>query len=216
MPLKFSKRTNKPNKSISALRKLSAVRLMRIEMGGAFADLLNEKGKGSGDNEMGYVERTLGFRTKDLDDRDLRLIIRIGSYEIVKLDMPPYAVVDEDNNSLPLPKLEGDDRAQARALATLYSHPVNEQNAEVGKLSSLDIITLSLVDGKALDKVSWQEEAIRLMEWNNSEPSFNLRANSGKGVTRDDLVMQLNLLKIVMQAGLLKQGLCSVQDESAG
>lgn len=54
---------------------VSAVRLMRIEMGGAFADLLNEKGKGSGDNEMGYVERTLGFRTKDLDDRDLRLVI---------------------------------------------------------------------------------------------------------------------------------------------
>ena len=54
---------------------VSAVRLMRIEMGGAFADLLNEKGKGSGGNEMGYVERTLGFRTKNLDDRDLRLVL---------------------------------------------------------------------------------------------------------------------------------------------
>lgn len=43
-------------------------------MGGAFADLLNEKGKGSGENEMGYVERTLGFRTRDLEDRDLRLV----------------------------------------------------------------------------------------------------------------------------------------------
>lgn len=53
---------------------VSAVRLMRIELGGAFADLLNEKGKGSGDNEMAYVERSLGFRTKELDDRDLRLV----------------------------------------------------------------------------------------------------------------------------------------------
>lgn len=53
---------------------VSAVRLMRIQFGGAFADLLNEQGKGSGDNEMGYVERTLGFRTRDLDDRDLRLV----------------------------------------------------------------------------------------------------------------------------------------------
>lgn len=53
---------------------VSAVRLMRIELGGAFADLLNEQGKGSGDNEMGYVERTLGFRTRALDDRDLRLV----------------------------------------------------------------------------------------------------------------------------------------------
>lgn len=54
---------------------MSAVRLMRIELGGAFADLLNEKGKGSGDNEMGYVERSIGFRPRDLDDRDLRLVI---------------------------------------------------------------------------------------------------------------------------------------------
>lgn len=81
-----------------------------------------------------------------------------------------------------------------------------------------------------------QEEAIKLMVWNNSDPSFSLRANSGKGVTRADLVMQLNLLKVphelslhldefirvktglqnVIQAGLLKEGLCAVQDESAG
>lgn len=57
---------------------VSAVRLMRIQLGGAFADLLNKKGKGSGDNEMGYVERTLGFRTKDLDDRDLRLVFYLS------------------------------------------------------------------------------------------------------------------------------------------
>lgn len=52
----------------------SAVRLLRIEHGGAFADLLNEKGRNSAENEMGYVERTLGFRTRDLDDRDMRLV----------------------------------------------------------------------------------------------------------------------------------------------
>ena len=53
---------------------VSAVRLMRIELGGAFADLLNEKGKGSGENEMGYVQRTLGFRTRELNHHDLRLV----------------------------------------------------------------------------------------------------------------------------------------------
>lgn len=63
---------------------VSAVRLMRIELGGAFADLLNEKGKGSGDNEMGYVERTLGFRTRDLDDRDLRLVIPLSQFSIFR------------------------------------------------------------------------------------------------------------------------------------
>ncbi|OMO83754.1 Bacterial Fmu (Sun)/eukaryotic nucleolar NOL1/Nop2p [Corchorus capsularis] len=302
-PSKFSNRTNKSSTSISTAKKglsrpshkiqklnlevsphraVSAVRLMRIEFGGAFADLLNERGKGSGDNEMGYVERTLGFRTRDLDDRDLRLvtdivggtirwrryldhliaslfhdesvfrsieplllqILRIGFYEIVKLNMPPYAVVDEnvklakvalrpgagnmvngilrklvlvkENNSLPLPKLEGDDRARARALAIIYSHPV------------------WMV--RRWTKYIGEENAIRLMMWNNRDPSFSLRANSGKGVTRDDLVTQLDSLKVphevslhlndfvrvniglqnVIRAGLLKEGTCSVQDESAG
>uniref|UniRef100_M1CX35 Ribosomal RNA small subunit methyltransferase B n=1 Tax=Solanum tuberosum TaxID=4113 RepID=M1CX35_SOLTU len=188
------RKTHKLNLEVSPHRAVSAVRLMRIEFGGAFADLLNEQGKGSGDNEMGYVERTLGFRTRDLDDRDLRLvtevvggtirwrryldhlilslchdertfrsmepllvqILRIGFYEITKLDMPPYAVVDEsvrlakvalrpgagnlvngilrklavlkESDSLPAVEVDGDDRQQARGLATLYSHPVVRLN----------------------------------------------------------------------------------------
>lgn len=44
-------------------------------MGGAFADLLNGNGPNSGGNEMDYVERTLGFRTRELDNRDIRLVI---------------------------------------------------------------------------------------------------------------------------------------------
>jgi len=59
---------------------VAAVRLMRIEFGGAFADLLNEKGKGSGENEMGYVQRTLGFRTRELNHDDLRLVSNLLSY----------------------------------------------------------------------------------------------------------------------------------------
>lgn len=70
----------------------------------------------------------------------------------MKLGMPPYAVVDEnvrlakvslrpgagnmvngilrklvllkEKDFLPLPKIEGDEREQARALATIHSHPV--------------------------------------------------------------------------------------------
>ncbi|KAF9601625.1 hypothetical protein IFM89_021091 [Coptis chinensis] len=298
-------RPNKLNLQVSPHRAVSAVRLMRIEYGGAFADLLNTKGKGSGANEMGYVERTLGFCTRKLDDRDLRLvtdivggtirwrryldhlivalchdervfrsmeplllqILRIGFYEILKLDMPPYAVVDEtkwqilrslpafqsytvkgcadenvtlakvalrpgagnmvngilrrlvflkENNSLPLPKVEGNDRMQARALATLYSHPVWMVRRWIKYLG--------------------QEEAKRLMAWNNCDPSFSLRANTAKGFSRADLVKRLETLKVphelsrnlddfvrittgmqnIIQAGLLKDGLCSVQDESTG
>lgn len=272
----------KLNVEVSPHRAVSAVRLMRIELGGAFADLLNEQGKGSGDNEMGYVERTLGFRTRDLDDRDLRLvteivggttrwkryldhlilslchdentfrsmeplllqILRIGFYEILKLEMPPYAVVDEnvklakaalrvgagnmvnallrklallkERNLLPEPKVDGDDRQQARALATIHSHPVWMVRRWINHLGI--------------------DEAIKLMTWNNTDPSFSIRANTGKGFTRADLVGELEKLKVpyelsqhlddfvrlrtgmqvVIQAGLLKNGFCSVQDESAG
>ncbi|CAM8898718.1 unnamed protein product [Rhodiola kirilowii] len=290
-----SKITRKSDTAVSTRKNVSAVRLMRIEYGGAFADLLNEKGKGSGDNEMGYVERTLGFRTRDLSDLDLRLvtdvvggtirwrryldhligsicheqnmfnnmeplllqILRIGFYEIVKLDMPPYAVVDEnvrlakvalrpgagnmvngilrkllllkEQNTLPLPKVEGDDRSQARALATLHSHPV----VTYCRSFFSHINSGWCGDGQ---KTLGQQEAVKLMMWNNSNPSFSLRANSGTGFTRADLIVQLEELKVqhepslymnefvriktgmqsVIQAGLLSKGLCSVQDESAG
>lgn len=70
-------KTQKLNSEVSPHRAVSAVRLMRIELGGAFADLLNEKGKGSGENEMGYVQRTLGFRTRELNHHDLRLVTDI-------------------------------------------------------------------------------------------------------------------------------------------
>ncbi|CAI9088206.1 OLC1v1022480C1 [Oldenlandia corymbosa var. corymbosa] len=280
--LNAASKTQKVNLEVSPHRAVSAVRLMRIELGGAFADLLNEQGKGSGGNEMGYVERTLGFRTRDLEDRDLRLvteivggtirwrryldylilslchdegtfrdmeplllqILRIGFYEIIKLEMPPYAVVDEnvrlakvalrpgagnmvngilrklvllkESNSFPSPEVNGDDRQQARALATIYSHPVWMVRRWIKHLG--------------------REEAIRLMMWNNKDPTFSLRANVAKGFRRSHLVEQLEKLKVphelsahlddfvrirtgmqlIIQSGLLKDGLCSVQDESAG
>lgn len=53
---------------------VAAVRLLRIEKGKAFVDLLNEKGNSSGENEMSYVERTLGFSIRCLDNRDIRLV----------------------------------------------------------------------------------------------------------------------------------------------
>ncbi|KAI0511692.1 hypothetical protein KFK09_012324 [Dendrobium nobile] len=282
VPPSSRKRTHKVNTEVSPHRAVSAVRLLRIEQGGAFADLLSDKGRKALKNEMDYVERTLGFRTRDLEDRDVRLvsdvvggavrwrryldhlvmslcngektfrdmeplllqILRIGFFEIIKLGMPPYAVVDEnvrlakvslrpgagnmvngilrklvlhkEKNFLPLPKVEGDERAQARALATIHSHPVWMVRRWTKSLG--------------------QEEAVKLMNWNNTDPSFCLRVNLQKGYTRADLVMTLKDMKVphkvsvylddfvrlqtgmqaVIQAGLLKDGFCSVQDESAG
>ncbi|GAB2230412.1 hypothetical protein Droror1_Dr00014677 [Drosera rotundifolia] len=274
--------TRERNLEVSPHRAVAAVRLLRIERGGAFADLLNDTGKGSGRNEMEYVEKTLGFCTRELDSRDLKLvtsivggairwrkyldylivslfneknafanmeplllqILRIGSYEIVKTDVPPYAAVHEnvnlaklalrpgagnmvnailrklamlkEDNSLPSPSLDGDDCTFWRALATIHSHPVWMVKRWIQHIGL--------------------EAAIQLMTWNNTEPCFSLRANMGKGLTRANLITQLNMLNVthepsmpldefvrirtgmqaVIQAGLLKDGLCSVQDESAG
>ncbi|PKA51571.1 16S rRNA (cytosine967-C5)-methyltransferase [Apostasia shenzhenica] len=281
-PSTSGKRLYKLNPEVSPHRAVSAVRLLRIEQGKAFADLLSDKGRKAMKNEMDYVERTLGFRTRDLEDRDVRLvtdivggavrwkryldhlimclcneettfrnmeplllqILRIGFYEILKLGMPPYAVVDEnvrlakvslragagnlvngvmrklvlvkEQDSLPLPNVEGDERAQARALATINSHPVWMVRRWI--------------------KLLGQEEAVELMNWNNTDPTFSLRVSQRKGYTRADLVVKLNDMKVphelsvwmddfvhvqagmqaIIHAGLLKQGLCSVLDESAG
>ncbi|KAJ1290091.1 hypothetical protein BS78_02G216000 [Paspalum vaginatum] len=269
------------NLEVSHHRAVAAVRLLRIEKGKAFADLLNEKANNSGENEMGYVERTLGFSTRCLEDRDIRLvtiivagtvrwkryldylimslcseekvfremeplllqILRIGFFEILKLGVPAYAAIDEnvrlakvalrpgagnmvnailrklvllkETNSLPLPKIEGDDRAQARALSIIYSHPVWMVRRWI--------------------RFHGKDEALRLMNWNNSDPHFSLRVNTSKGYTRADLVKQLESLQVhyeesimdefvriregmqaVLQAGLLNDGMCAVQDESAG
>ncbi|KAF8694768.1 hypothetical protein HU200_037859 [Digitaria exilis] len=269
------------NLEVSHHRAVAAVRLLRIEKGKAFADLLNEKTNDSGDNEMGYVERTLGFRTRYLEDRDIRLvtvivagtvrwkryldylimslcteekmfremeplllqILRIAFFEILKLDVPAYAIVDEnvslakaalrpgagnmvnailrklillkETNSLPLPNIEGDDRAQARALSIIYSHPVWMVRRWI--------------------RFHGKDDTLRLMNWNNSDPHFSLRVNTSKGYTRADLVKRLESLQVhyeesimdefvriregmqaVLQAGLLKDGMCAVQDESAG
>ncbi|KAM7489432.1 hypothetical protein LguiB_026916 [Lonicera macranthoides] len=228
--LKTAYKTQKLNSEVSPHRAVSAVRLMRIELGGAFADLLNEKGKGSGDNEMGYVKRTLGYIGSTYLYLDTFLqILRIGFYEIMKLEIPPYDenarlakvalrpgagnmvnrilrklvslkpfyLLDHlENDSLPLPKLEGDDRAQARVLATLYSHPVWMVRRWTKYLGC--------------------EEAIQLMTWNNSDPSFSLR----HGITVErfhksrSCVVTYNVEEC-HTAGLLKEGFCSVQDESA-
>ncbi|CAD6218827.1 unnamed protein product [Miscanthus lutarioriparius] len=266
---------------VSHHRAVAVVRLLRIEKGKAFVDLLNKKANDSGEKEIGYVERTLGFSTRYLEDRDIRLvtvivagtvrwkryldylimslcseekvfremeplllqILRIGCFEILKLDVPAYAAVNEnvrlakvalrpgagnmvnailrklvllkETDSLPLPKIEGDDRAQARAVSIIYSHPVWMVRRWI--------------------RFHGKDEALRLMNWNNSDPHFSLRVNTSKGYTRADLIKRLESLQVhyeesimdefvrvregmqsVLQAGLLKDGICAVQDESAG
>ncbi|KAK8623029.1 hypothetical protein V6N13_117924 [Hibiscus sabdariffa] len=126
----------------------------------------------------------------------IELTLRIGAYEInVKLNMPPYAVVDE--------------------------------------------VVVLRPDADNMDQSDSPEEENALLypTWKSNSFGYDIGANSGKGITRDDLVMQFSSLNLkvphevsshsddfvrvtfglqnVIPAGLLK-GLCCVQDETAG
>ncbi|XP_058110090.1 uncharacterized protein LOC131253209 isoform X1 [Magnolia sinica] len=79
-------------------------------------------------------------------------------------------------NSLPLPKLEGDERVKARSLATIYSHPVVPHEPSLH------------MDDFVCIKTGMQ---VCVKIYNTTKRTF-------------------------IQAGLLKDGLCSVQDKSAG
>ncbi len=53
---------------------MAVVRLLRIEEGGAYADMLSGEGEKSWEDEMAYLGRTLGFCTSELDLRGRRLV----------------------------------------------------------------------------------------------------------------------------------------------
>eukprot|EP00250_Pteridium_aquilinum_P014071 c21761_g1_i1 orf=56-1726(+) len=263
---------------ISNYRAFSVVRLLRIEQGGAYADVLSGDGEHAWEKELDYVARTLGFTTLPLDTRGqrqvteivagitrwkryldfliksyydangydqmeplLRQILRLGVYELVKMETPAHAAInetvklgklalrdgagnlvngllrsvsrDQDRGTLLAPKVEGDNRSRARALAVLHSHPVWIVRRWMSRYG--------------------EGETIKLMEWNNKPPTYGLRANLGR---REELLQELKELDVlcepssvledfvrlsvglqaVIQGGLIEKGLCAVQDESGG
>ncbi|CAI7841969.1 unnamed protein product [Closterium sp. NIES-53] len=279
-----------PSLPPTSLSSAAVVRLLRVEQGGAYADILSGAAAGEGaggwELEMQYVRRTLGFAVLPLEGRGrrhvtelvagvtrwrryldfllseffsgspselermeplLKQILRLGMFELAKMDTPPHAAVNEavklaraalrpgaaslanailraavraqEQGPLPAPPLHDamTDRDKARALATLHSHPV-------------------WMVRRWADRLGWRE-AERLMESNNARPVFSLRANTAKGVSRSDLHSMLLALpevevedspylddfirvkagmQHVLTAGLIEDGSCNVQDESAG
>ncbi|MCO5601646.1 hypothetical protein L7F22_055769 [Adiantum nelumboides] len=126
-------------------------------------------------------------------------ILRLGVFELVKMETAPHAAIYEtvklgkcslrhgagnlingllrsivrhkDNGTLLVPKVEGDSRSQARALADLYSHPVWMVRRWMSRFG--------------------KHETIQLMEWNNKPPIYGLRANSVRAYSREALLANL-------------------------
>ncbi len=166
----------------------------------------------------------------------LRQILRIGLYDLLVLEKPPHAAINEavelaktmvrrgagglvngilrtvqrQRETLPTPS--PDDHAEALAIS--HSHP-------------------TWLVRRWLDRFG-PDETEALLRWNNARPTFGLRINVLK-TSREALTEQLDelnaeweaspflddfvrvqSLQAVVRAGLLEQGLCAVQDESAG
>lgn len=166
----------------------------------------------------------------------LRQVLRIGLYDLLFLATPPHAALNEAvelakkrvrpgagglvNGILRNLLRRKDDLPQphtgsmAEDLAIRYSHPtwmVERWLARYG-----------------------QEGTVDLLEWNNSRPVYGVRINTLKNAVSDfkrlldehdisftpspylDYFVRVPKLQGLIRAGLLAEGRCAVQDESAG
>ncbi|ARA94742.1 16S rRNA (cytosine(967)-C(5))-methyltransferase [Rhodothermaceae bacterium RA] len=169
-------------------------------------------------------------------DPALRQVLRIGLYDLLFLQTPPHAAIHEavelakghvhpkvaglvngllravQRHRGPLP--EPDTGDAARDLAIRFSHPTWMVRRWLARFGP--------------------EATAALLAWNNARPSYGLRVNTLRTTPEafrqrlgeqgiegtpspylDDFV-RVPKLQPVMQTGLLADGLCAVQDESAG
>ncbi|MCO5587992.1 hypothetical protein L7F22_041945 [Adiantum nelumboides] len=140
-------------------------------------------------------KRYLDFLIKAYYDADgydrmeplLRQILRLGVFELVKMETAPHAAIYETvklgkcslrlragnliNGLLRSIVRHKVCRSQARALADLYSHPVWMVRRWMSRFG--------------------KHETILLMEWNNKPPIYGLRANSVRAYSREALLANL-------------------------
>lgn len=237
--------------SESSTREEAFRRLMRIESEGAYIGL-----EGGGDvaprearQATEYVAGITRWRRRldfilgryyhgDFEKMELplKVVLRIGLYDLLYLDTPTYAAVNEavalakrkvrkgagglvngvlrsvlrERESLPIP----DTGQPADDLAVKLSHP-------------------TWMVRRWLDRYG-QAGTTALLEWNNTRPEFGIRVNTLKedvGAFRSILdrhgvewepgrylpyFVRVKSVRPLLEHRLLQDGLCAVQDESAG
>lgn len=177
------------------------------------------------------------FYNGDLRKIETKLlwILRLGAYELLQLRTPSHAAINEavelakkevragagrlvngilrsidrNRDALPSPKAE----PVVERLGITYSHP--------------DWLVQRWMD-------RYGDDIENLLEWNNKRPVYSLRINESK-VTLDhfkntltkegieweagqylDEFIRVRQLQPILRGGYVKEGLCAVQDESAG
>lgn len=67
------------------------------------------------------------------------LVLKFSYISVLIMLFSLHAECLQESNSLPTPKVDGDDRQRARALATIHSHPVVSLSSPFGFIVILEM-----------------------------------------------------------------------------
>lgn len=234
-------------------REIAFRRLQRIETGGAYAGLVSGTPREGDDprEERFATEITSGVtrwrRWLDflidqffsgapgtLESR-VRLVLRIGIYELLFLDTPTHAAINE---AVELARMLGAQRATGLVNGILRSIDRKRDNLPEPRSSdAAEVLAIrashpSWMVRRWIDRLG-VDAARRLCEWNNQTPLFGIRINTGR-ISPDEFRSRLDEEQItweparflddmivvksvqpLIRSGYVADGLCVVQDESA-
>ena len=161
-------------------------------------------------------------------------ILRLGTYDLLKLRTPSHAAINEAVN---LAKRRV--RPGAGGLVNGILRSIDRSRDSLPEPSG-DAVTQAGIQYSHPDWLvhrwihRYGEEANGLMAWNNERPVYSIRVNTLK-TTREDFIRKMDdagiewepgrylgdffrvpKLQPIVRGGFLKDGWCAVQDESAG
>lgn len=166
----------------------------------------------------------------------LRQVLRLALYDLLVLETPPHAALNEAvglAKRLVRPRagalVNGILRAVLRQQASL---PIPNSGNRIDDLATLHSHPTWMVK-RWIDRLG-EEDAIRLLHWNNARPDYSLRVNTLQKTTEQlqrqldhleipweesvflDEFVRVRKLQAVLRGNLINENWCAVQDESSG
>jgi 16S rRNA (cytosine967-C5)-methyltransferase len=234
-------------------REIAFRRLLRIEKEGAYAGLVSGRVGHDSDarEERLAMEVTSGvtrwLRWLDflIDDfyqgsraleSAVRIILRIGIYELLYLNTPPHAAINE---AVELARSKGAVRATGLVNGILRSVDRKREALPIPATGDeAEDLAIRVSHPTWMIRKWWDRfghaDTLKLAAWNNSSPSYAIRINTARlsrlefvarlgtdGIAWrpakyvDDMI-RVDTVQPLIRGGYLAEGLCVVQDESAG